>query len=225
MFESWWRHEIIFPSVLTLVYGYDPETKQRSSQWKKPSYPRPKAPGKSVTVRNACWHSWICASRAKLWTSISMQIFCGVYGKMREKWLTEDRCCHHDHAPRSLYCLAKPGATVVSLPPSLLARFGTLQLFFSSRSKKWNSCKLQVPSSKHRTSAYVVSNGRNSAIPVWSRKGQQGAAGEWRYLRRNIQGAPRGYLMVSCYVLTWTRKMIWAGNVARMDEMGIHTEF
>jgi hypothetical protein len=37
------------------VYGYDPETKMQSSQWKHPTSPGQKKHGRSAAMSRSCW--------------------------------------------------------------------------------------------------------------------------------------------------------------------------
>ncbi|KAJ4435187.1 hypothetical protein ANN_23763 [Periplaneta americana] len=84
------------------VYGYDPETKRQSSQWKHPESPRPKK-------------AWNCASRIRTGRT-------NVQRKRPDMWTANNWHLHHDNVPAHSSqlihtFLAKHGITNVRQPP------------------------------------------------------------------------------------------------------------
>ena len=117
-------------------YGYDPETKQASSQWKTPTSPRPKK-ARQVTsnvkkmlivffdVRGIVHREFIPPGQTvnqELYLEVLRQLRENVRRKRPELWRSGDWFPHHNNAPAytalsvSRY-LASLGRTVVPHPP------------------------------------------------------------------------------------------------------------
>jgi len=114
------------------VYGYDPETKQQSSQWKGPTSPRPKK-GRQVRSKTkvmllAFFYSEgiVHHEYAPDGKTINKEFYVEVLRRMREsvlrkqpeKWRDGDWILHHDNAP----------AHTSHLVQQFLAKHGTGQL-------------------------------------------------------------------------------------------------
>jgi hypothetical protein len=95
------------------IYGYDPETKQQSSQWKCPSSPRP---NKAQQVKNNVKSMLICffyidriihKEFVPPGQTVNAKFYCDVLRQLREhmrrkrpgKWRTNNWVLHHDNAP------------------------------------------------------------------------------------------------------------------------------
>ena len=120
----------------TWVYGYDPETKRQSSQWKSPSSPRPK---KAPQVRSNIKSMLICFFDIKgiihkefvpPRLTVNGLFYCEVLRRLRENvrrkrlemWTNQSWVLHHDNAPAhtSLVVqrfLASTNTTVFPHPP------------------------------------------------------------------------------------------------------------
>lgn len=118
------------------VYGYDPETKQQSSQWKSPKSPRPK---KALQVRSATKSMIVVFFDIKgivhrefvpRGQTVNAQFYCDVLRRLREdirrkrpdQWRANNWVLHHDNAPahRALTTrafLASKNTTVAPQPP------------------------------------------------------------------------------------------------------------
>jgi hypothetical protein len=118
------------------IYGYDPETKQQSSQWKCPSSPRPK---KAWQVKSNVKSLLICFFDIDGITlkefvppghTVNMKFYCDTLRRVREdmrrkrpgKWCTNNWVLHHNNAPAHTalavqHFLASKNMTVVPHPP------------------------------------------------------------------------------------------------------------
>lgn len=118
------------------VYGYDPETKQQSSQWKSPKSPRPK---KARQVRSATKSMLIVFFDIKGVVhrefvpsdrTVNSEFYCDVLRRLREDvrrkrpelWRNRNWLLHHDNAPahaslRTTQFLANNKMPVVPHPP------------------------------------------------------------------------------------------------------------
>jgi len=95
------------------VYGYDPETKQQSSQWKSPESPRPKKARQSRTalksmlivffdIRGIVHHEFVPQGQ-----TVNAQFYCSVLRRLRENirrkrpelWRAGNWLLHDDNAP------------------------------------------------------------------------------------------------------------------------------
>jgi len=129
-----------FPKVITgdesWYYGYDPETKQASIQWKTPTSPRPKKARQVRSnvktmlivffyVRRIVHQEFIPAGQ-----TVNQEFYLEVLRRMRENvrrkqpelWRSGDWFLHHDNAPAHIALsvtryLASLGWTVVPYPP------------------------------------------------------------------------------------------------------------
>lgn len=120
----------------TWVYGYDPETKQQSSQWKRPSSPRPR---KARQVRSATKSMMIVFFDIKgivhreflpKGQTVNAEFYCTVLKRLREDirrkrpslWRDGNWVLHHDNAPahnafHTREFLSQTGTTVAPHPP------------------------------------------------------------------------------------------------------------
>ena len=95
------------------VYGYDPETKQQSSQWKGPTSPRPKK-GRQVRSKTKVMLLAFCVSEGiahheyapdgqtinrEFYVEVLRRLCESVRRKRLEKWRDGDCILHHDIAP------------------------------------------------------------------------------------------------------------------------------
>jgi hypothetical protein len=95
------------------IYGYDPETKQQSSQWKSPNSPRPK---KARQVKRKVRSMLIIFFDIKgivhkefflAGQTLNSAYYCDVLRRLRENvrrlcaeiWRQKDWLLHHDNAP------------------------------------------------------------------------------------------------------------------------------
>ena len=114
------------------VYGYDPETKQQSSQWKGPSSPRPKK-GRQVRSKTKVMllaffdsEGIVHHEYAPDGQTINKEFYLEVLRRLREsvrrkrpeKWRDSDWILHHDNA----------SARTSHLMQQFLANHGTAQL-------------------------------------------------------------------------------------------------
>jgi histone-lysine N-methyltransferase SETMAR len=97
----------------TWGYGYDPETKQQSSQWKSPNSPRPKKtrPVRSIAKSTLIVFSDIQGIVHKEFVSpgptVTRKFYCEVLKRLREgirrerpdKWKNNNWFIHHDNTP------------------------------------------------------------------------------------------------------------------------------
>ena len=76
----------ITPVNETWVYGYDPDTKQHTSQWKSPISPRPK---KSASISQKCWSFFdiqgtVHKGFVPPGQTVNGKFYCGVFKRRRE---------------------------------------------------------------------------------------------------------------------------------------------
>ena len=120
-------------------YGYDPETKFQSSQWKSPGSPRPKKARMSRSavktmlitffdIKGIVHHEYLPQG-----TTVNQHVYTDILRRLREKirlkrpelWRSKSWLLHHDNAPahRALsvqqYC-AKNSVILLPLHPTLL---------------------------------------------------------------------------------------------------------
>ena len=81
--------------VVTRVYGYDPETKVQSSQWKSPTSPSQKRQGEQVECKDhadCCLRFWnICPHIfAPQGQSVTKEYYLSVLNRLREKIRKKD---------------------------------------------------------------------------------------------------------------------------------------
>ncbi|GFX71170.1 mariner Mos1 transposase [Trichonephila clavipes] len=69
------------------IYGYDPETKQQSSQWKNPGSPRPKKARQGQTVNK------------EFYLDVMRRLRVAVRRKRPVLWASSHWMLHHDGAP------------------------------------------------------------------------------------------------------------------------------
>lgn len=95
------------------VYGYDPETKQQSSQWKTPSSPRPKKARqvrsnvKSMLIIFFDIRGIVYKEFVPFGQTVNSVYYLGVLRRLRENvrrkrpelWRNQDWFVHHDNAP------------------------------------------------------------------------------------------------------------------------------
>lgn len=120
----------------TWVYGYDPETKQQSSQWKRPASPRPR---KARQVRSSTKSMLIVFFDIKgvihreflpKGQTVNAEFYCSVLRRLREDirrkrpalWRNGNWILHHDNAPahnalRTREFLAQTETTIAPHPP------------------------------------------------------------------------------------------------------------
>jgi hypothetical protein len=139
------------------VYGYDPETKQQSSQWKSPSSPRPKIFDKSRATLSPCSSPFynidgiVHREFVPPGQTVNKVFCCDVVRSLREdmrrspeKWRTNDWVLHHDNSQphtvtlcRNVWLNEDGGCS----PPTVLARlrfflFSNMMLMFIQKKKK-----------------------------------------------------------------------------------------
>ena len=121
----------------TWVYGYNPETKQQSSQWKSPNSLRPKKKSiKFATMSSPCWSFFFDMQgivhkeflphgqtiNGKLYCEVLKRLREGIRGKPPDKWKKNKWFLHHDNASAhtSLVVrqfLTSKNITVIPHPP------------------------------------------------------------------------------------------------------------
>lgn len=120
----------------TWVYGYDPETKQQSSQWKRPSSPRPKKARqsksglKSMLIVFFDIYGIVHREFVPQGQNINAEFYCEVLKRLREDirrkrpslWQNQNWVLQHDNAPahnalRTRELLSRMGTTVAPHPP------------------------------------------------------------------------------------------------------------
>jgi hypothetical protein len=120
------------------IYGYDPETKQQSSQWKCPSSPQPKkvrqvkSNVKSMLICFFDFDGIIHKEFVPPGQTVNAKFYCDVLRRLREgkrrkqpgKGRTYNWVLHHDNAPAHTalavqHFLASKNMTVVPHPPYL----------------------------------------------------------------------------------------------------------
>jgi len=118
------------------VYGYNPETKQQSSQWKGPTSPQPKK-GRQVQSKTNVMlltffdpegivHHEYAPNRQTInkefYVEVLRRLHESVRQKQLEKWRDENWILHHDNEPAHTshlvqQVLVKHGATQLQQPP------------------------------------------------------------------------------------------------------------
>jgi histone-lysine N-methyltransferase SETMAR len=97
----------------SLIHVYDPETKQKSSQWKYPSSPRPKKARQvksNVKSMQICFFDFYGITQREFvptGQTVNAKFYCGVLRWLRENtrrkrsenWRTKNLVLHHDNAP------------------------------------------------------------------------------------------------------------------------------
>jgi len=95
------------------VYGYDPETKQHSSQWKRPTSPRPKKARqvrsnvKSMIITFFDVKGIVHKEFVSTGQTVNSGFYCDVLGRQRKNvrkrgpklWREQTWLLHHDNAP------------------------------------------------------------------------------------------------------------------------------
>jgi len=118
------------------VYGYDPETKQQSSQWKSPRSPRPKKARqvksnlKSMIITFFDIKGVVHKEFEPTGQTVNSGFYCEVLWRLREKvrrrrpqlWREQTRLLHHDNTPSHTSILAhrfpvKNKIAVIPHPP------------------------------------------------------------------------------------------------------------
>jgi hypothetical protein len=161
------------PSIITgdksWVYGYDPETKQISSQLKTPLSPRPK---KARQVRSnvktmliaffdaegLVYHEFLPQRQTMnqtVYITVLQLLLEAVRRKRPHRWSSGTWLLHHDNAPyhaalsvREFFCRAQH---LRGSPPALLTRFGPLRL-------------LPLPQAEERPQVETISRRRGDTI-------------------------------------------------------------
>lgn len=118
------------------IYGYDPETRMQSSQWKHSGSPRPKKARKSRSQIKVMLIIFLDSTGIvhheflEPGTTVNQYVYLDVIKRLRESirkkrpnlWQNQDWFLHHDNAPAHTalsvqqYC-AKNGVTVIPHPP------------------------------------------------------------------------------------------------------------
>ncbi|UYV79805.1 hypothetical protein LAZ67_18000711 [Cordylochernes scorpioides] len=125
-----WKDKIITGDE-TWVYGYDPETKRQSAEWRGQGEPRPKKSRNKVLLvafldnKGIVHHEYLPAGQ-----SVIKEMYLGIFRRLREairkkrpeKWTNGDWILHHDNArPHTAHLmttlLAKCGTQILSQPP------------------------------------------------------------------------------------------------------------
>jgi len=103
------------------VYGYDPETKQLSPQWKSPTSPRPKK-GRQVRSKTKVMllaffdsegivhHEYAPDEQTinkEFYVEVLRRLRESVRWKRPEKWRDDDWILHHDNSPAHIYLAQK----------------------------------------------------------------------------------------------------------------------
>jgi len=118
------------------VYGYDPETKQQSSQWKTPTSSRPKKTRQVKSNVNSIIITFFDAKGivhkefVPTGQNVNFGFYCEVLRRLRENvrrrrpklWREQTWRCHHDNAPshtsvQTQQFLAKNKMAVIPHPP------------------------------------------------------------------------------------------------------------
>jgi hypothetical protein len=92
------------------IYGYDPETKQQSSQWKRPNSPRLKKARQvksKVKSFSSFWRQADCSQYVLAGQTVNSAYYCDVLWRLRENmqrlrpklWWQNNWLLHHDSAP------------------------------------------------------------------------------------------------------------------------------
>ncbi|UYV70749.1 hypothetical protein LAZ67_8000463 [Cordylochernes scorpioides] len=130
-----WKDKIITGDE-TWVYGYDPETKRQSAEWRGQGEPRPKksrilkSRNKVLLVafldnKGIVHHEYLPAGRLvikEMYLSILRRLREAIRKKRPEKWTNGDWILHHDNArPHTAHLvtsfLAKNGTEILPQPP------------------------------------------------------------------------------------------------------------
>jgi hypothetical protein len=102
----------IITSDETWVYGYDPETKQQSSQWKSPNSPWPKKAHKVCSnvksmliffdIQGIVHKEFVLPGQTingKFYCEVLKQLTEGIWHKRSDKWKNNKWFFHHDNVP------------------------------------------------------------------------------------------------------------------------------
>ncbi|UYV68619.1 hypothetical protein LAZ67_6000236 [Cordylochernes scorpioides] len=130
-----WKDKIITGDE-TWVYGYDPETKPQSAEWRGQGEPRPKksrilkSRNKVLLVvfldnKGIVHHEYLPAGQTvikEMYLSILRRLMEAIRKKRTEKWTNGDWILHHDNAhPHTAHLvtsfLAKNGTEILPQPP------------------------------------------------------------------------------------------------------------
>jgi len=120
----------------TWVYGYDPETKRQSLQWKSVDFPRPKKAGqvwpkvKVMLIVFFNMEGTVYSEYVPQGQTVNQQFYLQVLKRLRlavshkrpQKWEVVARALHHDNAPAHTehsiqVFLANHGFPVIQQPP------------------------------------------------------------------------------------------------------------
>ncbi|UYV85157.1 hypothetical protein LAZ67_X004761 [Cordylochernes scorpioides] len=133
--DTEWKDKIITGDE-TWVYGYDPETKRQSAEWRGQGEPRPKksrilkSRNKVLLVafldnKGIVHHEYLPAGQTvikEMYLSILRRLREAIRKKRPEKWTNGDWILHHDNArPHTAHLvtsfLAKNGTEILPQPP------------------------------------------------------------------------------------------------------------
>ncbi|GFT43122.1 histone-lysine n-methyltransferase setmar-like protein [Trichonephila clavipes] len=149
----------------TWVYGYDPETKQQSSQWKFPSEPRPKKASQS-------------RSNIKSMLIFFLIMRIGIWRKRPQLWESGDWLLHHDNAP----------AHTSNLVQQYLSKHSIVQLRQPPYSPDIAPCdfwlfpRLKMPLKGHRfDNKQTVETNATNALKAISKTDFQECFNKWKH--------------------------------------------
>jgi hypothetical protein len=131
------------------VYGYDPETKQQSSQWKSPNSPRPKKVRQvHVDLHPPDIRGIVHKEFESPGQTINGKFYCEVLKRLREgirrkrpgKWKKNNWFLHHDIAPAHTSLVVRQFLTsknITVIPPPHSPDFAPCDFSLFPKMKLW----------------------------------------------------------------------------------------
>ncbi|GFX97186.1 histone-lysine N-methyltransferase SETMAR [Trichonephila clavipes] len=155
----------------TWVYGYDPETKQQSSQWKFPSEPWPKNARQSQTINK------------EYYVEVLKRLRNAIRRKRPQLWESGDWLLHHDNAP----------AHTSNLVQQYLSKHSIAQLRQPPYSPDIAPCdfwlfpRLKMPLKGHRfDNKQTVETNATNALKAISKTDFQECFNKWKHRYKQL---------------------------------------
>jgi len=158
----------------TWVYGYDPATKQQSSQWKLPNSPQAKkacqvcSNVKSILIIFFDIQGIVHKEFIHPGQTVNVKFYCEVLKRLREgirrkcpdKWKKDNRFLHHDNAPAHTSLVVRQFLTsknITVIPSPSSPDIAPCDFFLFPKTKLWlEGCRFDTTEEIHRETQEVT---------------------------------------------------------------------